>query len=106
MYSWDMEKVIIAFRELKPGQILICHDLEYLKIGRRDHVIDGIPPDILYLDGKKHILTIIYHTVYNKRLSYLMKLAWFYIPASDKLDTQGAMALLYNMKKQRRKKRR
>ena len=104
MYSWDMEKVIIAFRGLKPGQILICHGLdENFSLGRRDHEIQGPPPDILYLDGKKHILTIIYHTVYRKRLSYLMKLAWFYIPASDKLNTNGAMALFYNTKQRRKK---
>ena len=104
MYSWEMEKIIIAFRGLKPGQILICHGLdENFSLGRRDHSIEGTPPDILYLDKKKYILTIIYHTVHNKRLSYLMKLAWFYTPASDNFDTMGACALFY---KQRRKKRR
>ena len=103
MHSWDMEKIIIAFEGLKPGQILICDHLNNdLKLGRRDHQIEGTPPDILYLDKKKHILTIIYHTVQNKRLSYLMKLAWFYTPASDNFDTMGACALFY---KQRRKRR-
>ena len=107
MYSWEIEKCIIAFRGLKPGQILICHGLdENFSLGRRDLEIKGTPPDILYLDGKKHILTIIYHTVHNKRLSYLMMLAWFYIQTTDKRDTLGAMALFHNMKKQRRKKRR
>ena len=91
-----MDLAIDAFNGLKENQILICseqdQDFTFLKV---NYSIEGDPPDTIKLDDHKHILVIIYHHVIKKDYNYLIKLAWFFVPASNKFDVNGACALIY-----------
>tara|TARA_Y100000593_G_C4274842_1_gene319486 strand:+ start:36 stop:359 length:324 start_codon:yes stop_codon:yes gene_type:complete len=106
MYTWEQELVIGAFRGLKEGQILILKAFdEEFKVYRVWKEVNDPPPDILMINEKKHILCIIYHHVNKKNYNYLMKLAWFYVPASERFNVNSACAMIYKKdKKQRRKK--
>ncbi|MAP53288.1 MAG: hypothetical protein CL605_00135 [Altibacter sp.] len=105
MYTWEMDLAIRAFESLEEDQILICSALdEKFHFLKYKYEIGRSPPDVIHIKEQKYIMVIIYHHVKSKQLDYLMKLCFFYVPATEKFNVNSACCLMYPTKKQRRKK--